>query len=138
MTARPYAERRRAREKADSAKRIEKNRAKALNMSAGYVLFLAFAVAVTVFMSIQYLKLKETITNQTATNEKLASKLVTLQSENEAMKESLDSKIDWEYIRDTAINKLGMKYPTEDQIVWYNTEDSRYMQQYASVPSSKH
>ena len=106
-------------------------------MNAGYVLFLAVAVAITVFMSVQYLKLKETITDQITTNEKLESRLVTLQSENEAMKENLENSIDWEYIRKTAIEKLGMKYAAEDQIVWYNTEDSRYMQQYANVPSKK-
>ena len=116
---------------------VKKNRSRALSMNAGYVLFLAVAVAITVFMSVQYLKLKETITDQITTNEKLESRLVTLQSENEAMKENLENSIDWEYIRKTAIEKLGMKYAAEDQIVWYNTEDSRYMQQYANVPSKK-
>lgn len=138
MPAREYAGRRAVRTQAAKEKRIAHNRARALSMSAGYVLFLAFIVAVTVLMCVQYLKLKETITDQVSTNERLASKLVTIESENEAMRENLENSIDWEYIRDTAIHKLGMKYAAEDQIVWYNTEDSRYMQQYANVPSKKH
>jgi hypothetical protein len=104
-------------------------------MTAGYVLFLAITVICTVFVCVQYLRLKETVTNQINTNESLASRLVTLKSENDALLESVNNSIDWAYIRDTAINELGMKYADQDQIVWYNSDDSRYVRQYEDVPA---
>ena len=38
-------------------------------------------------------------------------------------------------MRDVAMNELGMKYATEDQIVWYTTEDREYVHQFEDVPS---
>ena len=68
-------------------------------------------------------------------NEKLESELVSLRSENDALLENINSSVDWNAIKDTAINKLGMKYAEEDQIVWYNTDGRSYIRQYQDVPS---
>lgn len=114
---------------------VRRNRKKALRMSRGYVIFLAFISIMTVLMCVQYLKLKETITSQMNRNEKLESELVSLRSENDALLENINSSVDWNAIKDTAINKLGMKYAEEDQIVWYNTDGRSYIRQYQDVPS---
>ena len=87
-------------------------------------------------MCVRYLRLKETITAQISENEKLESMLVSLRSENDALLECISNEVDWNYIRDVAVNKLGMKYATEDQIVWYNTDDCCYVRQYLEVPRS--
>ena len=40
-----------------------------------------------------------------------------------------------EFVRDMAINQLGMKYATEDQIIWYsNNTTNSYVRQYQEVP----
>lgn len=114
---------------------VRRNRKKALRMSRGYVIFLAFISIMTVLMCVQYLKLKETITSQMNRNEKLESELVSLRSENDALLENINSSVDWNAIKDTAINKLGMKYAEEGQIVWYNTDGRSYIRQYQDVPS---
>lgn len=111
------------------------NREKALGMSAGYVCFLLLAAVATVWMCVRYLQLKETITAQVGANEKLESQLVALRSENDALLENVHNEIDWNAVRDRAINEFGMKYAQEDQIVWYNVDDSCYVRQYGEVPS---
>lgn len=123
------------RQKAVYASRdVRRNRSKALSVNRAYVIFLAFISIATVLMCVRYLKLKETITAQIIVNEKLESQLVSIRSENDALLECVNNNVDWDYIRETAVNKLGMKYATEDQIVWYNTEDCCYVKQYQEVP----
>lgn len=111
------------------------NRARALMTGRGYVVFLALISLLTVFMCVYYLRLKATILTQISDNEKLEAQLVSMRSENDALLENVNNSVDWEAVRDVAINKLGMKYATEDQIVWYNTDDSSYIKQYEDVPS---
>ena len=115
---------------------VAKNRSRATSVGRGYVVFLALISLATVFMCVYYLRLKATITAQMGVNERLESKLYTMRSENDALYENVNNEVDWNYIKDVAINELGMKYATEDQIVWYNTDDSSYIRQYVDVPSA--
>lgn len=115
--------------------RVLENREKALVMNAGYVVFLLAAAVATVWMCVRYLQLKETITAQVSANERLESQLVTLRSENDALYENVHNETDWNAVRDRAINEFGMKYAQEDQIVWYNVDDSCYIRQYGEVPA---
>ena len=115
--------------------RVLKNREKAQVVSAGYVCFLLAAAVATVWMCVRYLQLKETITAQVSANEKLESELVKLRSENDALYENVHNEIDWNTVRDRAINEFGMEYAQEDQIVWYNVDDSCYVRQYGEVPA---
>ncbi len=122
---------------ADKRRSAGRARTNARNMTAGFVAFLAVMICITMAACIQYLNLKEIITTQTNQNERLASELSTLKSENDALLENVNNSIDWNYIKETAINDLGMKYATEDQIVWYNTDGNRYIRQYEEVPSGR-
>ena len=115
--------------------RTKKNRTKALEVDRTYVMFLAVMCLLTVFVCVRYLQLKEIITTQTRTNTKLTAELDTLRNENDALLENVTNEIDLDHIRDVAINELGMKYATEDQIVWYTTEDREYVHQFEDVPS---
>ena len=115
---------------------VRRNRTKALSTGRAYVVFLAVIAVATVFMCVRYLQLKSTITAQVAANEKLESRLVSLRSENDALLENVNNGVDWNHIKDVAIDKLGMKYATEDQIVWYNSDDSYFVTQYCDVPAS--
>lgn len=123
-----------AREKAVSV-RTKRNRTKALEVDRTYVMFLAVMCLLTVFVCVRYLQLKEIITTQTRTNTRLTAELDTLRNENDALLENVTNEIDLDHIRDVAINELGMKYATEDQIVWYTTEDREYVHQFEDVPA---
>lgn len=102
-------------------------------LSRGYVFFLGIMCIVTVLMCIRYLKLKETITAQNIKNNELRIELKAAQEENDALYESIENSVDMNHIRDVAINKFGMKYATEDQVIWYNGEDNGYVEQYRDV-----
>ena len=115
--------------------RANRNRAQAMNR--GFVIFLLLTSILSVAMCIHYLKLRSTLTSQIEANSKLESQLTTLKSENDALYENVTNNVDLNYIRDYAINNLGMKYATEDQVIWYNTEGSEYVRQYQDVPSGK-
>ena len=85
---------------------------------------------------VHYVRLKATITAQLSENRKLEDTLVSVRSENDALLENVNNALDWNHIKDVAINEMGMKYATEEQIVWYNTDESCYIRQYAELPRS--
>lgn len=118
------------------SEKTRRNRAHALSMSPVYVLFLAFISVMTVLMCVYYLQMKETVVSQTSQNAKLQSQLVSLQNENDALLENITNNIDWNHVRDVAINQMGMKYAAQDQVVWYNTEGNGYVRQYQEVPAA--
>lgn len=103
-------------------------------MTRAMVIGIAFLCVIVVASCVLYLRQRETLTHEVRQNEKLASSLTTLKSENDALYESVTGSIDWDKVRDKAINKLGMKYATDDQIIWYNTEGNSYIRQYQKVP----
>ena len=118
---------------AETGRRKKKN---TLMISPGYVIFLALISSATVLMCVHYVRLKATITAQLSENRKLEDTLVSVRSENDALLENVNNALDWNHIKDVAINEMGMKYATEEQIVWYNTDESCYIRQYAELPRS--
>ena len=46
----------------------------------------------------------------------------------------MTTSVDLNHVKDVAINKLGMDYPKEDQVVYYTIENSNYMDQYSDIP----
>ena len=89
-------------------------------LSIKYVLFLSFIVVIVVTACIEYLALKQRYTSQVNLNERLEAELLEKRRENDARLEYMKNSIDLNYVKDVAINKYGMHYPTEDQIIWYS------------------
>lgn len=104
------------------------------NLGAGYVAFVAIMCAAALFACVRFLWLKEVVTTQRNNIAMQETKLTKLRSENDALLESLVNALDWEYIRDTATNRLGMKYAGEEQVEWYSTDGDGYVRQYREVP----
>ncbi|MGN0170591.1 MAG: hypothetical protein ACI39H_07515 [Lachnospiraceae bacterium] len=65
----------------------------------------------------------------------LESQLINLTEENDSLEKSIETSVDLEQIRKTAIKELGMVYPEEDQIVYYQLDNNDYMEQYKDIPS---
>ena len=55
---------------------------------------------------------------------------------NSATQERINDAIDLEYVKDYATNKLGMVYPSEDQIIKYKSGSDDYVKQYQDIPQS--
>ena len=55
-------------------------------------------------------------------------------TQNDARYKEITTSVDLNQIKDIAINQLGMKYASQDQIVYYTVENNNYMDQYSNIP----
>lgn len=111
-----------------------RNQERALQMSPGYVVFLAVAMAAMVGVCGVYLKLQSDIANRMKTVAALESQVTDLKTDNDANLKRINTSIDLESIKNTAINELGMVYPSKDQIIYFHIDTSDYMNQYEDIP----
>lgn len=111
-----------------------RNQEKALQMSPGYVIFLTIAMVAMVSVCAVYLKLQSDISNRMKTVATLETQVTDLKTQNDGNLKRINTSIDLESIKNTAINELGMVYPSKDQIVYFNIETSDYMNQYEDIP----
>lgn len=111
-----------------------RNQERALQMSPGYVVFLAVAMAAMVGVCGVYLKLQSDIANRMKTVAALESQVTSLKTDNDANLKRINTSIDLESIKNTAINELGMVYPSKDQIIYFHIDTSDYMNQYEDIP----
>ncbi len=128
--------RRRKKQTKEISERARRNRSRARSMSAGYVLFLTAVCVLTLFLCIHYLQLRARYTNQTETIASMETTLSKLQADNDAYEKQVQSIIDLDDVRETALNKLNMHVAAENQIRYYQTSDDSYVRQYMSVPSN--
>lgn len=115
----------------------QKNRVKAMQMSRGYVLFLAVISIVALGLCVNYLRLRSHLTTQTAAIASAESELSQLKADNDALYNTAMASVDLEQVRKTAISELGMQYPTEEQIITFDTAGNSYVRQYQDVPGTK-
>lgn len=111
-----------------------RNQQKALQMSPGYVAFLAAAMAAMVGVCGVYLKLQSDIANRMKTVAALENQVTDLKTDNDATLKRINTSIDLESVKNTAINELGMVYPGREQIVYFQIDTADYMNQYEDIP----
>ena len=81
----------------------------------------------------QYLNLQSDIkTNSTAVVE-LQNQLNSLKAENNSHESEINAGIDYNAIYDTAVNELGMVYPSRSQVIGYDSKESEYVKQYKDI-----
>lgn len=115
--------------------RTRKNRDKARHMSAGYVLFLCLALAVTGFILVNYIGLQSDITNSVEHISRLEKELNDLRLANDEEYSRITSSVDLEEIKRIAIQELGMQYAEEGQIISFASESSDYVKQMEDIPN---
>jgi len=103
-------------------------------MGISYVLFVGLALAVTAFVLVSYVSLKSDITNRLTHISELETQLNDLRLENDATYSRINSNMDLEQIRDTAIYELGMTYAKEGQTETFTSENGDYVRQLADIP----
>lgn len=123
--------------RAGVSRKAQRNRARAVQMSRGYVLFLAVVSVAALLMCVRYLKLKAEITTQTSEIASLETALNELKADNDALYNTVTASVDLEKIREEAMNRLGMDYPKEDQIYQFDTSGNSYVRQYKDVPDAE-
>lgn len=113
-----------------------KNREKALHMNLGYVLFLAAAVVVTVFVCISFLQLQAQMTEKVKSISSLEQEVADLRSDNDETYNRITNSVDLDYIKKVALEEIGMVYASKDQVVLYDNEESDYVRQYNDIPKA--
>lgn len=112
-----------------------RNQERALQMSPGYVLIVAAAMAVMVGVSGVYLYLRAELTTNIKTVAVLKSEVLDLKTENDAEEKRIETSINLDEIRQKAIQELGMVYPAKDQIRYFKMDTNDYMNQYQDIPA---
>ena len=123
-TRKEIEEARRRKNRRNAARR---NRQRAMEMSRGYVVFLTVCVL--------FVQMQSQMTTRMKNVANLESQLADLRADNDARYKNLTTSTDLEHIKKVAMKKLGMKYPTEKQVVYYTVENSNFMDQYEDIPS---
>ena len=130
-TRKEIEEARRRKNRRNAARR---NRQRAMEMSRGYVVFLTACVVITALTAVLFVQMQSQMTTR--------------------MKMWQIWRVSWQIFARTMMHvikilqlqqtlnisksgneKLGMKYPTEKQVVYYTVENSNFMDQYEDIPS---
>ena len=91
---------------------------------------LIFSVGVVVAGAFAFVNSEAQITQQTRTNKALNEELIMLQNDNAALQAEISDKIDLEYIRTEAINRLNMSEPQDYQVSYIDVPKQSYTVQY--------
>lgn len=111
-----------------------RNRERALYMSKSYVAFLTVCVAVVAFSAVSLIQIQSQLTQRMEHVAALEGQITDLKADNDARYKEIVTSVDLTHIKDVAINQLGMKYASEDQVVYYSVDNNNFMDQYSDIP----
>ena len=109
-------------------------RERTLSMDLRYVLFLTAAAIAVVTICVYFLKLQATSTQLQKRTVSLQTTLKDLKMENDIVYSEIISGIDLEHVREKAMKELGMSYPDQSQITYYDAASSDYVKQFEEIP----
>ena len=115
----------------DAARR---NRERAMYMSPTRVMFLSACVGLSVFAAVSLVQIQAQTTQRMKHIASLESQLTDLRADNDAKYKEIVTSVDLNYIKDVAINELGMTYASEEQVVYFSIENENFMDQYSDIP----
>lgn len=111
-----------------------RNRERALHMSKGYVAFLTLCVGIIAFSAVSLVQIQSQVTQRMEHIAALELQITDLKADNDARYKEIVTSVDLDQIKTVAMNDLGMRYATEDQIVYYSVENNNFMDQYSDIP----
>ena len=116
---------------------VRKNRERALGMNRPTVMMLAMATVITVILCFEALLMQSRIISIKREVSRKQAELDSLRMSNDALQDSMTIYTDLDYVYKTATRKLGMVYPTEDQIIRFERTESEYVRQYEDIPGQE-
>ena len=137
----PVRRERRSREEIETARRkknrrnaARRNRERVLRMNKGYVVFLSLCVLLSAFAAVSLIQMQSQMRQRMKNVANLESQIANLRADNDAKYKELTTSVDLEYVKDVAMNQLGMTYATEEQVIYYSIDNENYMDQYSNIP----
>lgn len=123
-----------ARRKKNRRRAARRNRENAMAMSRGYVVFLTICVMAIAASAVSLVRMQSSVTQRMKDVAAIESQITSLRTENDAKYKEISTSIDLNYVKDVAMNQLGMKYAAPEQVVYYSVENVNYMDQYSDIP----
>ncbi len=130
-TRREIEEAQRRKNRRNAARR---NRERNMSMSTAYVVFLSVCIIASAIAAFSLIQIRSSVTQQMKEVANIESQAADLKAENDARYKEITTSVDLNYIKDYAINQLGMTHATNDQIVYYTVDNDNYMDQYSDIP----
>lgn len=106
---------------------------RAYGMSPVFALGIVVAVVIILFVCVDYIQLQTNIRVRLNNINRMEDELAELISENKVLENQVSSYIDLDYVYDIATTELGMRYPSNGQVVYYEGTESEYVRQYGSI-----
>lgn len=113
-------------------KRAAKEKVQYVNVL--YTIFVAAAACMLLWSCVTYLQLQAETTSRIKNIASLEMQLEELKKENDDNYTRIMTSVDLEYIKDVAINELGMVYAGEDQVILYDGKTRDYVRQNQEIP----
>jgi len=98
-----------------------------------YTSILALCAVAVFFVCYQYLKLQSTMKTNAETVIELQDQLAAMKAENNSYEAEINSSVNYEEIYNTAVEELGMIYPSKSQVINYESQVSEYVKQYKDI-----
>lgn len=100
-----------------------------------FVLLLMAAIMATLFVCVNYLKVQSDVVQLNKSISTLEKQIVNLDKENDALEAVMENETyDLETVYQMAVGVLGMVYPNNNEVIYYNNESEGYFRQYQDIP----
>lgn len=119
------------------SKTARRNRERAQSMSMIFVVFLALVSVAVLFTCVRFLQLKSQITGSIQSIADLETEYSQLKADNDAYESQINLSVDLQEVKKTAMGRLGMKYPAENQVITYELPKGGHVRQYQEVPEAE-
>ena len=114
---------------------VRRNQEKALRIDLPYLLILISASCCTLFICLNYLHVRTTMTRRMDHIKALEQELDALRAENDITQTRINTAVNLDYVYQIATEELGMVYANKDQVLMYHQTESEYVRQYEDIPS---
>lgn len=102
-----------------------------------YMTFLAVLSCLVLWSCVHYLQLQAETTSRVKNIAALEMQLEELRKENDDNYTRIMTSVDLDYIKDVAINELGMVYAQPDQVILYDGGTKDYVRQSQEIPKEE-
>ena len=103
-------------------------------MNRNYVAFLSVCVGLVAISSVSLIRMQSQFTQRKERIANLESQITDLKATNDAKYKDIITNVNLDYIKDAAVNELGMSYAAENQLIYYSVDNDNFMDQYSDIP----
>lgn len=102
-----------------------------------YMVFLVAAACMVLWSCVNYLQLQAEMTTRVKNIAALETQLEDMRKENDDNYTRIMTSVDLDYIKEVAINELGMVYAQPDQVILYDGGTRDYVRQNGEIPKEE-